>query len=105
MDARTPHVTQNHHQDEHNSDGQRSQAHIDHDHGHEADHESGHPAHADHTGHEQMFRRRFWVCLVLSIPVLLYSPMLQEWFGFTMPSLPASQWIAPLFSTIIFLVC
>ena len=35
-------------------------------------------AHVDHTGHEQMFRRRFWVCLVLSIPVLLYSPMLQD---------------------------
>jgi Cu2+-exporting ATPase len=50
-----------------------------------------------------MFRNRFWVCLVLSIPVLLYSPMLQEWFGFTMPGFPGSQWIAPLFSTIVFL--
>jgi len=50
-----------------------------------------------------MFRNRFWVCLVLTIPVLLYSPMLQEWFGFTMPNFPGSQWIAPLFSTIVFL--
>jgi hypothetical protein len=32
----------------------------------------------DHTGHEQMFRRRFWVSLALSIPVLLYSPALQD---------------------------
>ena len=38
----------------------------------------GHGAHADHTGHEEMFRQRFWVSLVLTIPVLLYSPMLQE---------------------------
>jgi P-type Cu2+ transporter len=30
-----------------------------------------------------MFRRRFWVSLILSIPVLLYSPMLQMWFGFS----------------------
>jgi Cu2+-exporting ATPase len=59
--------------------------------------------HVDHTGHELMFRNRFWVCLVLTIPVLLYSPMLQEWFGFTMPDFPGSQWVTPLFSTIIFL--
>ncbi len=29
-----------------------------------------HSAHTDHTGHELLFRNRFWVCLVLSIPVL-----------------------------------
>ena len=103
MDEGTAHVTQNHQQHEHESHGQRSETHTGHDHGHEADHESGHRAHVDHTGHEQLFRRRFWVCLVLTLPVLLYSPMLQEWFGFTMPTFPGSQWIAPLFSTIIFL--
>ena len=27
--------------------------------------------HTDHTGHEQMFRIKFWVSLVLSSPVLL----------------------------------
>jgi P-type Cu2+ transporter len=58
--------------------------------------------HADHTGHEIMFRNRFWICLILSIPVLLYSPMIQEWFGFTMPGFPGSQWITPGLSTLIF---
>ena len=29
---------------------------------------SGHGAHTDHTGHEMMFRRKFWVSLVLSVP-------------------------------------
>ncbi len=62
-----------------------------------------HAAHADHTGHEEMFRRRFWVSLLLSIPVLLYTPMLQMWFGFQMPVFPGSQWVAPLFSVIVFL--
>ena len=33
--------------------------------------------HVDHRGHEEMFRQRFWVCLVLSIPVLLFSPAVQ----------------------------
>src|SRR3990172_4926818 len=61
-----------------------------------------HPAHLDHTGHEAMFRRRFWVCLVLSVPVLIYSPAIQGWFGFTPPPFPGSSWIAPLFSVVVF---
>ncbi len=63
---------------------------------------AGHDAHVDHTGHEDMFRRRFWVSLLLSIPVLVYSPMLQEWLGFTPPSFPGSDWIAPVFAVIVF---
>ena len=59
-------------------------------------------AHVDHTGHEQMFRRRFWISLILSIPVLLYSPMIQEWFGFRMPEFLGSEWITPAISTVIF---
>jgi P-type Cu2+ transporter len=74
--------------------------------GHEHDTGQGehasHAAHADHTGHEQMFRQRFWVCLVLSIPVLLYSGTVQTWLHFTMPTFSGSQWIAPLFSVVIF---
>jgi len=62
-----------------------------------------HAAHVDHTGHEMMFRQRFWVCLVLSIPVLLYSTMIQEWLGFSMPAFLGSSWITPVFSVIIFL--
>lgn len=65
---------------------------------------SGHPAaHTDHSGHEDLFRRRFWVCLALTAPVLFYSHMLQMWFGFVMPIFPGSTWVAPIFSIIIFL--
>jgi len=59
-------------------------------------------AHTDHAGHEQVFRQRFWVCLALTIPVLLFSPMLQQWFGFTMPIFTGSRWIGPFFSAVIF---
>src|SRR5215207_11168783 len=55
-----------------------------------------------HEGHATMMRDRFWVNLILTIPVLLYSPMLQSWFGFTMPAFPGSQFIAPILGTIIF---
>ncbi|NIP69250.1 MAG: heavy metal translocating P-type ATPase, partial [Planctomycetales bacterium] len=68
---------------------------------HSTDHHGGHGV--DHTGHEIMFRNRFWVSLVLSVPVLLYSPALQSWLSFSMPTFPGSQWITPLFAIIIFL--
>ena len=69
-------------------------SHVDH---------SAHEGHGtDHTGHEQMFRTRFWWSLLLSIPVLLYSGMIQMWLGFTPPALPFSEWIPFIFSMVIF---
>lgn len=71
---------------------------------HGSDH-SGHEGHSvDHSGHETMFRNRFWIALVLTIPVLLFSEMLQEWFGFSMPSFPGSEFIGPAFAVILFFV-
>ena len=50
-----------------------------------------------------MFRNRFWVSLVLTIPVLLYSSTVQGWLNFTMPTFSGSQWITPVFAVVIFL--
>jgi Cu2+-exporting ATPase len=64
---------------------------------------TAHEGHAaDHTGHEQMFRVRFWWSLLLSIPVLLYSEMIQSWFRFSLPVFPGSTWIPFIFSVIVF---
>jgi Cu2+-exporting ATPase len=49
-----------------------------------------------------MFRTRFWISLLLSLPVLAYSPLLQEWLGFSAPSFPGSDWVGPLFAVIVF---
>ncbi len=57
----------------------------------------------DHSHHESLFQRRFWVSLVLSLPVLAYSEMLQMWFGFSVPRFPGSEWIAPLFGVWVFI--
>jgi Cu2+-exporting ATPase len=65
-------------------------------------HAPAHGSHNAHAGHEQIFRRRFWACLLLSLPVLVYSPMLQDLLGFNAPAFPGSQWVPLLFSTIIF---
>ena len=64
----------------------------------------GHHAHVDHRGHEELFRNRFWICLALTAPVLLYSHMIQMWFGFTMPQFPGSDWIGAGFAIVIFVV-
>jgi P-type Cu2+ transporter len=66
----------------------------------------GHGAHGGHGGHGDhaaQFRDRFWLSLVLTIPVVLYSEMVQEWLGFTPPAFPGSQWVAPVLGTIVFL--
>ena len=89
-DDHSQHTQHEHH--EHKADNAQDELGAHDKHGKQSDH-AGHGSHVDHTGHEQMFRRRFWVCLILSIPVLLYSPMLQQWFGYTMPSFTGSRWI------------
>ena len=67
------------------------------------DEHSGHTKnHTDHSGHEQMFRTRFWWSLLLSVPVLIYSPLIQHAFNFTTPVFTGSDWIPFIFSLIIF---
>ena len=68
-----------------------------------SDEHAGHQAHMDHRGHEEMFRRKFWVSLVLSVPVLVFSPTIQQWLGYSLPAFPLSTWITPVFAVIVFL--
>ncbi|MGB3699848.1 MAG: heavy metal translocating P-type ATPase, partial [Anaerolineales bacterium] len=68
-----------------------------------AEQHQDHSGHVDHRGHEEMFRKRFWVSLALSVPVLLFSPAVQGFFGFSMPTFPGSQLITPTISVVIFI--
>ncbi|WP_200762117.1 copper-translocating P-type ATPase [Nitrosophilus alvini] len=43
--------------------------------------DTGHDSH-DHTSHIEMFKKRFWISLILTIPVLLSSEMIQKLLGF-----------------------
>ncbi len=53
---------------------------------HDAGHGGNPPmGHAEHDHHRMMiedFKRRFWVSMVLTVPILLLSPMIQMWLGF-----------------------
>jgi P-type Cu2+ transporter len=45
---------------------------------------AGHGGMAKESHHAHMIadmRRRFWVCLALTVPILILSPMIQEWLG------------------------
>jgi Cu2+-exporting ATPase len=49
-----------------------------------------------------MFRNRFWVCLVLTAPALIWEPMLQQWFGYEAPVFPGSGFVPALFGAVVF---
>lgn len=42
----------------------------------------GQPGHDHHAMMINDFRRRFWISLILAIPILLLSEMIQHWLGF-----------------------
>ncbi|TMC45727.1 MAG: heavy metal translocating P-type ATPase [Chloroflexi bacterium] len=49
-----------------------------------------------------MFRDRFYVSLVLTIPVVLYSGILRTLFGFEPPAFPGSNFVPLVISTFVF---
>ena len=66
-----------------------------------AGHDGGHDKHEGHS--PDMFRRKFWLCLLLTIPTVLWGHMLMRLTGWHAPSFPGSDWIAPVFGTVVFL--
>jgi Cu2+-exporting ATPase len=73
------------HGDEHGRDIPAAPAHRHHEKPDPAGHSAtgGHGGHAthDHSGMIADFRKRFWISLLLTIPVLAQSPMIQHAFG------------------------
>ncbi len=98
----------NQHQHEHHQRDAESQR-SSHDHGqHEHGGHEGHQQHGSgHGGHHAHmvadFRKRFWISLVLTIPILILSPMIQQFLGLG-ESLRFSGdlFINFLFSTVVF---
>lgn len=72
--------------------------HSHHNHNHE-----GRDDHDKHAGHSaSMFKDKFWLSLILTVPVLIYSEMIQHWLRFTPPTFPGSDLVPFVLSTIIF---
>ncbi|MEX2136184.1 MAG: heavy metal translocating P-type ATPase [Chloroflexota bacterium] len=49
-----------------------------------------------------MFRRQFWVVLLLTVPVVIWSREVQDWLGYSAPAFPGSDWIPSVLGTVVF---
>ncbi len=61
----------------------------------------GHDKHAGHS--VAMFRDKFWLSLLLTVPVIIWSHDPQEWLGYMAPMFPGSDWLPAILGTIVFL--
>jgi Cu2+-exporting ATPase len=49
-----------------------------------------------------MFRKKFWVSLLLTIPTLVWGEMIPHALGFTPPAVPGARWIPVVFGIAVF---
>ncbi len=49
-----------------------------------------------------MFRDKFWITLLLSVPTLVWSDMIQHWARFTAPTFHGSSYIPAVFGTSVY---
>mgnify|MGYP000023421649 CR=1 FL=1 len=106
-----PHHQHGHHPDPHASherDGASAQAvdsaHASYAAGGMAAHAHAHGAHDKHAGHSvAMFRDKFWLSLLLTLPTLVWGHMLQSALGYTAPMFPGAHYIPAAFGTAVFL--
>jgi Cu2+-exporting ATPase len=72
-------------------------------HAHHGRHGSENSGHDKHAGHSvAMFRNKFWLTLLLTIPTMIWSPMIQQWFGYEAPGFAGSQYIAAVFGILVY---
>ena len=98
---REPHV----HHAEHDAQlAPENHEHVNHRYAnHEHAEHGGHEGHDKHVGHSpEMFRDRFWLSLVLTLPVLYFSEQFQTWLGYTALQFPGSTWVNPVLGTVLF---
>ena len=95
----------NHSDHQHKHAGSENHSGSEHQQHHQ--NSAGHQGHADHGSHHAHmvadFRKRFWISLVLSVPILLLSPMIQQFLGLgTSLRFSGDLFINFLFSTAVF---
>jgi Cu2+-exporting ATPase len=85
-------------------EGQAAQAGAQHAQHASHDKHAGHVGHDKHAGHSvAMFRNKFWISLLLTIPTLVWGEMVPQALGFTPPAVPGARWIPVVFGTAVFL--
>jgi len=83
--------------------------HENHSHGydhHKHDHHSGqHQSHSDHHGHHEHmiedFKKRFWISLIITLPIIVLAPMIQELLGYQL-RFNGDRYVQFILSSVIF---
>ncbi|GAA4989142.1 heavy metal translocating P-type ATPase [Actinopolymorpha pittospori] len=66
-----------------------------------AEHTAGR-GHDRHAGHDpEAFRRKFWVSLALTVPIVVTSGTVMRWFAYSL-DFPGIGWVAPVLGTVVF---
>ncbi|MEO3926462.1 heavy metal translocating P-type ATPase [Micromonosporaceae bacterium B7E4] len=59
--------------------------------------------HDKHAGHDpEAFRRKFWLSLALTVPIVLTSHMVMDWFGYSL-DFPGMSLVGPVLGSVVFL--
>ncbi|MEU0154783.1 heavy metal translocating P-type ATPase [Micromonospora fulviviridis] len=87
---------------------------MEHEHGHHGANHDEHAGHDMHAGHDQhgghdkhaghdpeQFRRKFWLSLALTVPIVLTSRMVMDWLGYSL-DFPGVRWVGPVLGTVVF---
>ena len=90
--SKMDHSKMNHDKEDHSK--------MDHS-GHDGNAPMGMAGHDHHKMMVKDFRKRFWVSLIVTIPILFLSPMIQEFFGYDF-LLPRNPYILFALSTFIY---
>src|SRR5690606_38591004 len=70
----------------------------------QAKHDRPHAGHDKHAGHSPaMFRDRFWLSLLMTVPVVYWSAHVQGLLGYRALAVPGEEWIGPVLGTAVFL--
>ncbi|GGM36553.1 copper-translocating P-type ATPase [Paraliobacillus quinghaiensis] len=94
------------HDHNHHSHDDHDHANGHHNHDNHQAHGHGEHSHHGHQGHDHGdmindFKRRFYISLIVTIPILLLSPMIQSFFNFEL-TFPGSSYVLFVLATFIF---
>lgn len=93
------HGMHNHHPEHQHGHTHEKKDPGEHEHVHTSTHLGGHDKHAGHSVAD--FWKRFVICSIVTIPVLLLSQMIQHWAGFHI-SFPGDKYLLAALSTFVF---
>ncbi len=91
------HMEHSNHSHTHHTHHKHEASPAHHEHG--ADDQNSFNKHAGHHTHD--FLKRFWICLAITVPILLLSEMIQHWTGFSI-QFPGEQYILLILSSFIY---